>query len=158
MNDPLSTRNTPCPTHESQTANMTSSDKVLVYHHRHNASNAIIPNGLAVLTTSELEDILQNRKCSSPNSRIPSARASHANKTPSTDPELQRSSKPISRGSLTLEIYERDLLTEVQKPQFAGLPNYTTNVAGVTVPLKVFLGKLVGSKEFGDLAILSAKR
>jgi hypothetical protein len=71
---------------------------------------------------------------------------------------LQRSSKPITRGSLNLEIYERDLLTEVQKSQFAGMPNYTTNVAGVTVPFKVFLGKLVGSKDFNDLVILSAKR
>jgi hypothetical protein len=71
---------------------------------------------------------------------------------------LQRSSKPITRGSLNLEIYERDLLTDVQKPQFASMPNYTTNVAGVTVPFKVFLGKLVGSKEFSDLVILNAKR
>jgi len=31
-------------------------------------------------------------------------------------------------------------------------------VAGVTVPYKVFLGKLVGSKDFDDLVILSAKR
>jgi len=49
-------------------------------------------------------------------------------------------------------------LTEVQKPQFAGMPNYVSNVAGVTVPFKVFLGKLVGSKDFDDLVILSAKR
>ena len=55
-------------------------------------------------------------------------------------------------------IYERDLLTEAQKPQFAAMPNYETNVAGVTVPLKVFLGKLLGSKEFEELVILSAKR
>jgi hypothetical protein len=71
---------------------------------------------------------------------------------------LQRSSKPIDKGSLNLDIYERDLMTEVQKPQFAGMANYVSNVAGVTVPLKVFLGKLVGSKEFDDLVILSAKR
>jgi hypothetical protein len=43
-------------------ANMTSTDRVLVYHHRHSDSNPIIPNGLAVITTSELDDILQNRK------------------------------------------------------------------------------------------------
>jgi len=49
-------------------------------------------------------------------------------------------------------------MIEVQKPQFAGMPNYVSNVAGVTVPFKVFLGKLVGSKEFDDLVILSAKR
>ena len=46
---------------ELHTANMSSSDKVLVYHHRHNASNPIIPNGLEVITTSELDTILQNR-------------------------------------------------------------------------------------------------
>jgi hypothetical protein len=75
-----------------------------------------------------------------------------------TDPNLQRTSKPIPRGALSVEIYERDLLTEAQKPQFAAMPNYETNVAGVTVPLKVFLGKLLGSKEFEELVILSAKR
>jgi len=74
------------------------------------------------------------------------------------DPDLQRTSKPIPRGALNVEIYERDLLTEAQKLQFAAMPNQQTNVAGVTVPLKVFLGKLVGSKEFDDLVILSAKR
>lgn len=41
---------------------MTSTDRVLVYHHRHSDSNPIIPNGLAVITTSELEEILQTRK------------------------------------------------------------------------------------------------
>ena len=75
-----------------------------------------------------------------------------------TDPELQRTSKPIPRGVLNVEVYECDLLTEAQKPQFAAMPNYQTNVAGVTVPLKVFLGKLLGSKEFEELVILSAKR
>ena len=74
------------------------------------------------------------------------------------DPDLQRSSKPIAKGTLNIEIYERDLLTEVQKPQFAGMPNYTSNVAGVTWPFKVFFGKLIGSKEFDNLVILSAKR
>lgn len=48
--------------HKTHTAKMTASDKVLVYHHRHNASNPIISNGLAVITTSELDNILQNRK------------------------------------------------------------------------------------------------
>lgn len=48
--------------HKAHTAKMTSSDKVLVYHHRHNASNPIVANGLAVITTSELDFILQNRK------------------------------------------------------------------------------------------------
>lgn len=81
----------------------------------------------------------------------------HAN-LPFTDPTLQRTSTPIPRGALSVEIYERDLLTEAQKPQFASMPNYQTNVAGVTVPLKVFLGKLLGSKEFEELVILSAKR
>jgi hypothetical protein len=78
--------------------------------------------------------------------------------TRTIDPELQRSSKPLAKGSFNIEIYERDLLTEVQKPQFAGMPNYTSNVAGVTVPFKVFFGKFVGSKDFDDLIILSAKR
>ncbi|GAB7322217.1 hypothetical protein MBLNU13_g03218t1 [Cladosporium sp. NU13] len=113
---------------------MSSSDKVLVYHHRHNSSDPIIPNGLAIITTSELDNILQEH------------------------PDLQRSSKPIAKGSFNLEIYERDLLTEVQKPQFAGMPNYTSNVAGMKVPFKVFFGKLIGSKDFDDLVILSTKR
>jgi hypothetical protein len=71
MDDPPSTRNTPDSPHEPQIANMTSTDKVLVYHHRHNASNAIIPNGLAVIGTSELEEILQARKFPSPQSSPP---------------------------------------------------------------------------------------
>jgi hypothetical protein len=80
MNDPPSTRNTPHPTREPQTANMTSPDKVLVYHHRHNASNAIIPNGLAVIATSELEDILQTRKSPIPQYSLTISKASRANK------------------------------------------------------------------------------
>jgi hypothetical protein len=38
------------------------------------------------------------------------------------------------------------------------MPNYTANVAGMTAPFKVFLGKLVDSKDFDDLLILSEKR
>jgi hypothetical protein len=53
------------------------------------------------------------------------------------DSTLQRTSTPIPRGALSVEIYQRDLLTEAQKLQFADMPNYETNVAGVTVPLKV---------------------
>ena len=135
---------------------MTSSGKVLVYHHRHNASDPIIPNGLAVIATSELDDILQTRKF--PRSQSLPYFSVHILTDSAIDPELQRSSKPLTKGSLNIEIYERDLLTEVQKPQFAGMPNYTSNVAGVTLPFKVFLGKLVGSKDFDDLVILSAKR
>lgn len=41
---------------------MTSPGKVLVYHHRHNASNPIVPDGLAIMTTSQLEEILNNCK------------------------------------------------------------------------------------------------
>lgn len=46
------------------TAKMTSptTTKVLVYHHRHNATNPIVPDGLAVMATSELETILANSK------------------------------------------------------------------------------------------------
>jgi hypothetical protein len=44
---------------------MTSTNnKVLVYYHRHSDSNPIIPNGLAVITISELDGILLNRKSS----------------------------------------------------------------------------------------------
>lgn len=74
------------------------------------------------------------------------------------DSELQRSSKPITRGALHVDVHECDLLTGAQKPRWAGMPNYEGNVAGVNVPLRVFLGKLVGSKDFDDLVILSAKR
>lgn len=113
---------------------MSPSSKVLVYHHRHDVLKPIVPDGLAVMTVPELEGILQK----------------HSN--------LQRTSKPIARGSLSVEIYECDLMTESQKPQWAGMPNYESNVAGVTVPWKVALGRLVGSKDFDDLVILSAKR
>lgn len=113
---------------------MAPSNRVLVYHHHHDVSKSIVPDGLAVMTVPELEGILQK----------------HTN--------LQRTSKPLARGSLSVEIYERDLMTESQKSQWAGMPNYESNVAGVTVPWKVVLGKLVGSKDFDDLVILSAKR
>jgi hypothetical protein len=75
-----------------------------------------------------------------------------------TDPNLQRTTKPITRGELSVEIYQRDLLTEDQRPDSLDKPNYISNVANVTVPLKVFLGKLLGSKEFEGLVILSVKR
>ncbi|KAM0720420.1 hypothetical protein Q7P37_004556 [Cladosporium fusiforme] len=116
------------------TDTMPSESKVLVYHHRHDAANPIVPDGLAIMAKADVDDILQKHD------------------------QLQRSSKPIARGSLNVDIYERDLLTDVQKPQWAGMPNYESNVAGISVPWKVFLGKLVGSKEFDDLVILSAKR
>jgi len=40
----------------------TPATKVLVYQHRHNAANPIVADGLAVMTTSELDTILSNRK------------------------------------------------------------------------------------------------
>lgn len=138
---------------------MAGDSKVLVYHHRHIATHPIIPDGLAIITASQLDSILQKRE--SPNSSsFPSnsERSSADILVFATDTALQRSTKPISKGSLNVDIYERDLLTEAQKPQWAGMPNYESNVAGVSVPWKVWLGKLVGSKEFDDLVILSAKR
>jgi hypothetical protein len=41
---------------------ITPATKVLVYQHRHNAANPIVADGLAVMTTSELDTILSNRK------------------------------------------------------------------------------------------------
>lgn len=134
---------------------MTGNSKVLVYHHRHDAVHPIIPGGLAIMPSSELDSILEKRK--TPFIPLLPTRNERA-LTVATDDSLQRSTKPITKGSLHVDIYECDLLTEAQKPQWAGLPNYESNVAGVTVPWKVFLGKLVGSKEFGNLVILSAKR
>jgi hypothetical protein len=131
---------------------MTSSIKVLVYQQHHTAANTIVPNGLAVITTSELETILKHQ-------RHPYSHGASALPTASlADTDLQCTTKPISRGALNVDIYERDLLTDAQKAQFAGLPNYESNVAGVSVPFKVFLGKLVGSNDFDNLVILSAKR
>jgi len=132
------------------------SSKVLVYHHHHNATNPIVADGLAVMTTSELDDIVASRKYSQDKS-FPLAVELPANLF-LADPDLQRTSKPIPRGVLGVEIYERDLLTDAQKPQFAAMPNYQANVAGVTIPIKVLLGKLMGSKELDYLVILSAKR
>jgi hypothetical protein len=135
----------------------TPTSKVLVYQHRHNAANPIVNDGLAVMTTSELDNILETRKCPRPQEQTLDRRKPMLTSF-IADPNLQRTSKPIPRGALSIDVYERDLLTEAQKPQFAAMPNYETNVAGVTVPLKIFLGKLLGSKEFEELVILSAKR
>jgi hypothetical protein len=138
---------------------MTSSIKVLVYQQHHTAANTIVPNGLAVITTSELETILKNRKFVPKHQRHPYSHGASALPTASlADTDLQCTTKPISRGALNVDIYERDLLTDAQKAQFADLPNYESNVAGVSVPFKVFLGKLVGSNDFDNLVILSAKR
>jgi hypothetical protein len=38
--------------------------KVLVYLHRHNSNNPIVADGLTVMTTSDLDDILVHSKCS----------------------------------------------------------------------------------------------
>jgi hypothetical protein len=48
----------------------TPSSKVLVYQHRHNADNPIVADGLAVMTTSELDNIIENSKYP-PKSRTP---------------------------------------------------------------------------------------
>lgn len=48
------------------------SSKVLVYYHRHNATNPIVPDGLAVMTTSELDNIVANRKYPRPKNLTPS--------------------------------------------------------------------------------------
>ena len=74
------------------------------------------------------------------------------------DPDLQSTRKTIARGVLNVEVYERDLLTEAQQTQYAGLPNYEANVAGVRVPWKVWLGSLVGAYGFGEMVVLSRKR
>lgn len=131
--------------------------RVLVYQHRHNAANPIVADGLAVMTILELDTIIENSKCPQ-NKQQTLDRKKPMLTSHIADANLQRTSKPIPRGALSIDIYERDLLTEAQKPQFAAMPNYGTNVAGVTVPLKVFLGKLLRSKDFEELVILSAKR
>jgi hypothetical protein len=52
---------------ENKLAKMTtpswSTSKVLVYQHRHNAANPIVNGGLAVMESTELDTILENRKC-----------------------------------------------------------------------------------------------
>lgn len=78
------------------------------------------------------------------------------------DLELQSTRKKISPGEKHIEVYQRDLLTQEQQTQFAGLPNYDANVAGVDLPFKIRLesrlGRLVGIDGFGELVILSRKR
>lgn len=73
-------------------------------------------------------------------------------------PELQSTRKAIARGTMHVEVYERDLLTEAQQTEFGSKPNYEANVAGVRLPWKVWLGSLVGADKFGELVILSKKR
>lgn len=74
------------------------------------------------------------------------------------DPDLQATRKALPRGTMALEIYECDLLTESQKTQHAGLPNYESNVVGVKVPFGAVFGHLVDGSKFAELVILSTKR
>lgn len=49
-------------------------------------------------------------------------------------------------------------MTDAQKTQWAGMPNYEQNVAGVKVPLRVVLGNVAGVEGFGEMVVLSEKR
>lgn len=63
---------------------MSSDSKVLVYHHRHDATNPIVPDGLAIFTKGEVEDILQKRNTSlSPPAPKPKAPLTHVHRRPS---------------------------------------------------------------------------
>lgn len=130
-------------------------DKVLVYHHHHSAKPiSEISNGLAVITKEQLEDVLKKSKCLA--EKCPDIQ--FADTMTFTDPSLQRTSVPIPKGATHIELQERDLLTDTQKAQWAGKPNYEQNVAGIKVPLKVVLGNIMGAEGFGEMVVLSEKR
>jgi hypothetical protein len=76
----------------------------------------------------------------------------------STDPDLQLTRKTITRGVVNVEVHESDLRTDAQKIQWADKPNCEANVAGIKVPWKVWLGRLVGAGNFDEMVILSKKR
>lgn len=130
-------------------------DKVLVYHHRHSANPVSqVPEGLAVITQAKLEEVLKQ------STYFPflSPPYSATSNIQLADPSLQRTSVTIPKGSTHIELQERDLLTEAQKTQWAGMPNYEQNVAGVSLPLKVVLGNVAGVEGFGEMVVLSEKR
>ncbi|TKA80700.1 hypothetical protein B0A55_03697 [Friedmanniomyces simplex] len=110
---------------------MTGSNKVLVYHYRHNGS-PIIKDGLATIKQEELDQILRDH------------------------PTLHSKSKRIPRGVMAVEILQRDLLTPAQATRFDRYPNADANVAGLTLPLYVVLGSAFAGK-YAELVILSTK-
>ncbi|KAK5113981.1 hypothetical protein LTR62_003104 [Meristemomyces frigidus] len=112
---------------------MAESRKVIVYHYRNNNNSPVIKNGLTLMQTSKLEEIL----------------AAH--------PELQQTSKPIPRGVRTIDIYQRDLLSDGQKEaQVEQLPNAEQNVAGVKLTLGMMVSVLM-AKAGVEMVILSRK-
>ncbi|KAK4543895.1 hypothetical protein LTR36_004669 [Oleoguttula mirabilis] len=110
---------------------MAKNDKVLVYHYRHNGQPAV-KDGLAVISRQQLQDILKN------------------------NPGLQSGSKAIPRGAMSVEIYQRDLITPSPTTVDEQHPNYDANIAGIKLPLSVWLGSaLTGA--YSELVILSKK-
>ncbi|KAK5121183.1 hypothetical protein LTR85_005667 [Meristemomyces frigidus] len=109
---------------------MAKSDKVLVYHYRHNGKPAV-KGGLAVITRQQLKDILRD------------------------NPDLQSGSKAIPRGTMSIDIHQRDLLTPSPTTDEQH-PNSDANIAGVKLPLSVWLGStLTGA--YSELVVLSKK-
>ncbi|KAK5132170.1 hypothetical protein LTR08_000327 [Meristemomyces frigidus] len=110
---------------------MATSDKMLVYHYRHNGQPAV-KDGLAVITQKQLDDILES------------------------NPDLQASTKAIPRGAMSVDIHQCDLLPIAQRASTTQYPNSEANVAGVRIPLGVWLGSTFAG-EYSDLVILSKR-
>nr|OQO31344.1 hypothetical protein B0A51_02118 [Rachicladosporium sp. CCFEE 5018] len=108
-------------------------DKVLVYHHRA-GDNPIVANGLAVISVYKLNDLVAERG------------------------DLQVTRKTIPRGALNMDILEVDLQTSAQRDMFGTMPNQETNVAGIKVPIRIWLGSVAGSAGFKEMIIISKKR
>lgn len=90
-----------------------------------------------------------------------------------TDPTLEDTTKPLDHLTRHIEIYSRDLLPNAQAPagESGGRATHGTersNVAGVTLPLRVYVEGLVremlkggkgreGEKNGGELVILKER-
>ena len=72
------------------------------------------------------------------------------------DPRLQFSRKQIPRGVMSVDIYQRDLLTPSQAKSYPPLPNDRQNVASVQMPLNVWFANTFTGK-YAELYILSEK-
>ncbi|KAK3674066.1 hypothetical protein LTR78_005913 [Recurvomyces mirabilis] len=105
--------------------------KVLVYHYRHEGS-PLVKGGLAVVDQRELDGILEKH------------------------PEIQMSSKSIARGVMTVDVHQRDLLTNEQSEGIGSYPNRDVNLAGVKLPVTVVLSSVL-SGNHKKMIILSKK-
>lgn len=123
---------------------MEENKKVLVYHH-HADGKSVLPGGkaLEVITKGELEAILIERECDHESlDSILEERGVVADRR-STDTTLKLTKKAIPPRTTTINIYQKDIAGSSPSTSQGMLPNAEQNVAAVSIPWKVQLGKSI---------------